>query len=260
MNKNINYLNESFKILFKTMKEYRANVYSAVITLIFYLIVEVGFFFILYANFGDVIGWSLEDFIIFNLLLNFCNYFVGIFIWTRPLSLEILDGKLNQFLIRPMGVFFQEYTYRLQSNAFLGSIFYFLGLVITFTYFNISVNFFLLISLILIVGIYFAYWIFTESFALLKDKLDLAIQQNLFSFQNLLEDFPAQFWQGFKFKYILGFMPAFWTALILIPIVQGKTFLDIWFVYTIAIAFLLGMSLVIWFNWHYGLKRYEAFN
>jgi hypothetical protein len=74
-----------------------------------------------------------------------------------------------------------------------------------------------------------------------------------------MQQFPTPFFKQTIFFYILMFYPFFFIGSLLIPFISG---LEIWNI-KLQIFTLFGLTLLFFIvalvNWHYGLKKYEAF-
>ncbi|MFW5704411.1 MAG: ABC-2 family transporter protein [Nanoarchaeota archaeon] len=261
MNRTINYLKENVIILFKTTIEYKANFYTTLIDQILYFFVNFIFIYVFSNLFGDIIGWSLEDFILFAVFLDLFRCFAGIFTW-KYFPQAVLNGDLNQHLVKPMGVFKGFYLSKLSMIALLYVISDILLLIIfiLFLDFNFT-NFYLtiFISLILII-FYLLAFLAIDSFSLLKDKLTDPINEIYFSGYRIFQEFPAQFFNRLSFKNIFLIYPTYFVSLLLIPVIRGHELSNFSFNFILLLLGVLILFFITWINWKIGLKRYEAFN
>ena len=100
--RNLNYLKENLIICFKSLSEYKLNLFNSIFEqLIFYFILII-FGKVLISNFGDLIGWSFIDYLLFLIIVDLSTTFTGIFVWDASVQKAIKTGSLNNFLFRPI--------------------------------------------------------------------------------------------------------------------------------------------------------------
>lgn len=255
MGRYCNFIVERFKIANIENSEYKANLWSALIINIFYILIMF-VFFETYINLSNsFLNWELYDFFIYTMLilLGHKSYFIFSF---HKLNTYLLKGDLNQALFRPIN----SYIF-MSFNGLRGPvlIIFFLLFVITLTMalFHNYNNFFYFL-------IFFLFSFFYSSFYMnVFDLLAFFMKQNsdLLLFSKTINESNRQFipvaFDGTRlnFFYLLpSSLLGFFSVMILKNELEFVwTFLP-YLILSGVILFILNITM-----WTYGLKKYEAF-
>ncbi len=261
MKKEINYINENFKIMLKSLIEYKSNFYSALAEQFFYYIALGILLFVLYDNFGDIVGWSLKEFIFYMVLFDFLLIFTNIFFWGKDLVFDIPSGDLSQYINKPINPLIAYIFSRLSAETILQvviSSLFILGLILHYQISFVTIILTFLV-LLLISFVFFLFRIAITSFAFKA----IGFTKYLYKFENtfffIMQQYPTPFFMKTKLARVLMFYPFFFIGSLLIPMVSNTPIWNISYQLTIlfilAIIFLfIGIA-----NWKQGLKKYEAF-
>ena len=259
--RHLDFLKENIIIMVKLLTEFKASFYSVIFEQFFFTIINVFMFSVLFTNFGEVIGWSFTDFILFLILFDFFEVFIGIFFWNDWLKIEIINGSFNLRNTKPMNVYWNTYFSKLSHYALLYTVLTFFIYSFFILYFSIELfNIFLGIGVFLLIGIF---WISFSEFIRSLDWFFLGLSQIVWQPLNRLNygfrTFPSPFFKSFNFKFLFFFFPVYLLGDVLLPILKGEEVLNlmsyIWFL-VIGIVVLITCTSVAW---RYGLSKYEAY-
>lgn len=260
MKKEINYINENFKIMLKSLIEYKSNFYSALAEQIFYYITLGVLLFVLYDNFGNVVGWNLKEFIFYMVFYDFLLIIVNIFFWGKDLVYDIPSGDLGQYINKPINPMIAYIFSRLSAETILQvviSSLFILGLIV---YYQISFVTIILtfLVLLLISFVFFLFRIAITSFAFKA----IGFTKYLYRFENnfffIMQQYPTPFFMKTKLFRVLMFYPFFFIGSLLIPMISNTPIWNIPFQLGILSSLIMLFLLIGIINWKQGLKKYEA--
>ncbi len=252
---------QSFKISFREIVEYKASFISAIIIAFFWNAAYLLFGYVLVDQFGDLIGWSFIDYILFVYVVSLVNDNSGLFWFSKSLSWTITEGNFNTFLFRPGNPFLIYYA-NIEFNGaalvlidglfFIPFIWYF-G---SYSLFNILIMTMFILLLIILLAFAFAFF---NSFSFYFLKLGKSLGDNYEYFNKFLRSYPGSYFIKTPILYFMYISPIFFASTLLIPIAKFGFSSDlIYYVLIILILlFIFIMGCII--NWHYGLKGYEAY-
>ncbi len=111
------------KLFLKARMEYRFTFFSGVFANFFCYFVTYLTFWVITRQFTNIDGWSFEDMTLLYGLNLFSYSVAGVLFWYTVFHLdqEITSGKLDSYLIRPMGLIKQMICHRF-GDTFLGQI------------------------------------------------------------------------------------------------------------------------------------------
>ena len=260
----LNYFWENYKIGLKEQVEYKTNLYLNFFIWFIFNIAFLMFGKILFDNFGDVLNWNFLDYIIFITLSGFLFDMSGIFWFNKKIKDSIFELKKMNFYLNIPGIRFFNYSL---SKSFNSTIFSTTELLLFMSYvlynrpFDIIFLDELLLSCILIFLLHITSFYFFDSFSWRFMELGKTLSENLtFKTNEILLRFPGAFFNNYKFYFVLFLLPVYFGSTLIVPLFQG--FIPNYFYTQILIIIFLNIffSIVIFFNWRYGLKNYEAFN
>ncbi len=245
-------------LMFQTMKEYRANLYSVFLIQIIYVIISYFVSFIVAKNFGDVIGWSFVDFLIYQVLIKIIYQFIGFFIWGKSISYSIINSQFNNHLVMPLNIKLKYYFHNLSSSALIYFLFSLFELFVLLIFFNErEINLLVWFLLVLILIVYqFLFHQLIETLGFYYKKLDFEILKIFYPVSGILSNYPINFFKLIKFKFLLFIFFHSILVLFLFPNNLNISRFDLFFYLFMAIFIYLILFL---FNWKIGLKKYEAF-
>lgn len=124
----------NFKISFKSITEYKTNLYSSIGLVIFWDLAFIITGLVMSNNFFDIIGWDFVDYCLF-LLLSYLTYNItNTFDENKWLEELIPNGGLNNYLYIPGNRFF-NYFFHIKFNTIIfniGNLVIFLPIIMIF--------------------------------------------------------------------------------------------------------------------------------
>ncbi|MDD2261330.1 MAG: ABC-2 family transporter protein [Candidatus Cloacimonetes bacterium] len=111
------------RMFFKARMEYRFSFFSGMFANFYCYFITYTTFWVITQQFGTIEGWTFEDMTILYGLVLFTYALAGVLFWYNVLHLEqeITSGRLDGYLIRPMGLIKQLVCSRF-GDTFLGQI------------------------------------------------------------------------------------------------------------------------------------------
>ena len=204
--RNLVFIKESFRILVVETLEYKVHALGMAGYMVFDYFTTFLIAFILAKEFGDIIGWTLNDFILLLIINSFMWGFIGLFQWGRIVSDTVIKGELNIKLCRPLPNWIKFYFNPFHSSG--------LTLIITSTIFSFimfTIYEFEIQNKLLIV--FFTLWLSLLLFLLFATidtlefyyyKLSLRIRNTVELAQDILGAYPGQFFGNFRFRGVFS--------------------------------------------------------
>lgn len=245
-------------IMFQTMKEYKANLYSVFLIQIIFVSISYFTSFIIASNFGEIIGWSFIDFLVYQAIIKIIYQFSGIFLWGKSISYSIIYAQFNNHLVMPLNIKLKYYFNNLSSSGYIYILFSLIELLILLIFFyQRELNYSLLLFTVIILMIYhFFIHQSLETMGFHYKKLDTALLKLYYPITNILSSYPINYFQFFKFKNILIFIPHSILVFIIFP---SSITISLTLFYVIFIIIILSLITIVILNWKLGLKKYEAY-
>jgi len=259
--RNIEYLKENFKIMWKLTIEYKINFIINIIQMSIFMTIHIFGLYIIYFSLNDAVGWRFEDYLLFYFFSFLGAHIAGMFTYGKELSNFIIKGDLNVILTKPFHPF-NFYTFSILSGwAFLSFFVRSIGFIFTILYFNIKVhNIFWIICFIALLNIlFYITYAFIESFEFkFKKSSDsiYGIYNNVYQINNT---YPAPLFGGFKYKNMMLLIPSYIVGLIILPLIRGNNINLFFNEILIIIGIILFLLFFTVLNWYNGLKKYEAY-
>jgi ABC-type uncharacterized transport system permease subunit len=247
-------------IAFKRFFEYKPNFYAVVLTQIVFGIKFV-FGYLVIDNFQDVIGWDFLDYSIFLYAASTTVIIMGTLYFSPKLDLMIPRGELNQYLIKPGNRFLVRYMSRITSMPifFIMDQVLILPFILYFAnYTFLSLVLFFTSLLFLGIGLLFL-MLFLDSLNFYWLGVERPFSNAVNSTRNVLSVYPAKFFQGNDYKYFFMILPTFFVATLSVPLLQNNSIENLGFQLQFISIFLLIVISGTLLNWHFGLKKYEAY-
>jgi len=270
LNMGFNYLRfwvAGLRISFKQAVEFKSNFYSAIFLNVIFFFVIVFSASIFSSIFGDSIGWKFVDFVLFIFVLNLMFDFSGIFWYGSSARLEeqIKSGKLNSYFCKP-GNRFLVFLLKPRSSPvifiLLDILFYIPYLIYLgdFIFFNILLGFLVLVCLS-VCNVLLVYFLMSFSWIFIKLGSFLVDDFYWDNIQEGLRSYPFQLFENRKFLYLIfSVLPMFYVSTVVIPIISFGDFSVLSSInYYVLFWAIFVMGLGTFFNWRYGLRKYEAF-
>ena len=257
------YFWENYKIGLKEQFEYKTNLYIGIFLWATFSITTLIFGKILFDNFGDIVNWNFLDYIIFLAFSNLIIDMSGLFWYDKQLKQIIFKEKKMNFFLNIPGIRFFNFSLSKSFNSTILSSIEF-SIFITYILYNRNFNiiFFdeLLISCALIFISYILVFYFLDSFSWRFMELGKVFSENLYDEGNdILRSIPGVFFNKNRLYFLLFLFPTYFVSSLIVPLFQG--FIPNYFNIQILIIILLNIffSIGIFFNWRYGIRKYEAF-
>jgi ABC-type uncharacterized transport system permease subunit len=256
----MNYIWESFVLAGKRAVEYKSNIYSAIPIELIYIVISFFMFSIFTQNF-EFIGWTIEDFMLFNTITIISFSIAGFVIWKGTLKDYITEGTLNVLLMKPLNPLLKFNFYDIAPPAFIflgvDLIFFIIVLFIfDIVLTNIFLGFFIFILITLLTIMYYLF-LYSLDFLLLGiAELGISFA---FNSQQVFERYPYPFFKDSNIKYFLFLFPNFFTGSLLVPVLVGYDVWNFWFQIFILLLLIFLFTIGTMLIWSYGLKRYEAY-
>lgn len=244
-------------ISLKENKEYKTQLWSVILFDIMIFLVMIFF----YSVFGELVfeflNWSTYDFLIF-----FClNMLAAKVIWMHFLKVfasRLLNGELNLYLVRPINSYFMANSMTINGANIVTGLAYLL-LTILLIYFG-NYSYYLLAFLIFILGCiyYLIFHNFIASLAFFMKSSEFLVNLVNRRLNFAIEEYTPKLFYKTPFQWIAFSMPSAFYAFFVMEALNGRFDLLIEFsIYLLGVFIVLFIGLI--FEWHYGLKRYEAY-
>lgn len=257
----LNYFKVNVFIMFKTLTEYKISMFSALFEQMIFYIVQVIFFISIASNFKDIIRWELKDFILLGLLIDFIYVLGGIFYWKRGLRYQITTGDLNKYLVRPINRFFCFNLSELSAPALATTIINLIIIPAYIIFFDIAITnlFYSMLILTIIFLIRMSLRAFTSSINFFSFGLADFLYQAYMESYRIGRNYPFQFFKNEQIFNIFLVIPAYLISSLLIPSISNYQIINLKLQIIIMLSVFIITTIIISLNWHYGLKKYEAF-
>lgn len=255
------YIKVNFYIMWKKLLEYKNNMYFSAFEHYFFILTYFAFYFLIFDNFGEGLGWELYDYFVFFIFCEVLYIIAGTFMWGPSISEHILKGKLSDHLRRPFNpffsFFFQEMNFYglfllIQDVVIYSVILFFLPI----EFYNVGFSILIMVLIILLILLEFY---FVKSLDLIMLNLSLVVIKPFWSFYELTRQYPYGFFRNSGFRFVLLGFPFFLIGSLLIPLLRGYEVWNPLLQISVMIVLIFVFSFGIFFCWHYGLKKYEAF-
>ena len=259
--RNLGYIYQGILLVLKETKEYKASIYSATLIQLVYYLVYTLFFYIMAINFSDIIIWKIEDYILYFLFIGVVADMGGVMFWRNQLFFVLRNGYFNSLLPKPINPFLKKF---IGGIAPYGIIFMCISIILipfVIWIFKIKFETFLLpiIIISLLVILMSSLFLFIESIEFIQLKLSEVFHFPIKNLININEMYPAPYFLDTKLRFGFLFVPFFYVGSLVIPLFRGYPVWNLQFQIISIIFFITLFILGIIVNWHYGLKRYEAF-
>jgi len=240
------------------MKEYPSNNIAGLISNFSLM----GTYIIFYFVFAEIIlfkslNWEKYDFIVLFMLLLTYALFLRFFSLS-DFQNQLLRGELNNYLVRPINPYSIASTKNLRGSIILNFLI-FLGLTIFVLIYGNYSNYifaFIIGSLGFITHTLIINNIFSLSFFMKKGDIfyDLYYKQ----YFTTIESYTPKMFENTLLKHIVYLTPASFIGFFIIEVLKGR--FELVLQYLLPFIFLTIVSLLLLIvQWHYGLKKYEAF-
>ncbi|MDA3856571.1 MAG: hypothetical protein PF569_10030 [Candidatus Woesearchaeota archaeon] len=238
----------------KRSKEYKINFWMMTFFDLTLLLTTLLFFYTLKGFIGEVINWNMFDFFVY-FTLDLISWKV---LWQhnlRDFPNRLLQGELNDTLMRPVNIYFMSSIKLVSGNNLVSSIFmisYLIPIMIMF-----YTNFYLAWLVIIFSWFYFmAFANFLDSFSFFFKRVEMLIDVP-YRLNSVTKRFTPKLFENFSLFGVIYLMPAAVHAFFIIEIMKGNSqiFFDFFnLIFGSFIFFIFGTFVL----WHYGLKKYEA--
>lgn len=258
MGKNLDFILTRIGLALKENVEYRMNLWSAFIINIVVSFVSI-FFYLVYFEVGVIVeGWNFYDVVLYFFLFLASSKALHS-ISLKNFNIVLLRGIFSNILVLPINSFLFSIFYRLRGPVLV--IFPILLFIIgVFVFLENSYSNYIFFILWFIYSFLWqgVFNIFFQSFAFFIKNIDFLISP-FFNINKVVRIYTPSSFDGFSTKFLFYSLPSIVVSYFGIEILKGN--FDVLFEvlpYLVFIQFIF--ILVIWLNWRYGLKNYEAFS
>ncbi len=245
------------RISLKEIIEYKTQFWS-----VLFFDVIIFFVMILFLNiYGTLVfeflNWGTYDFFIFFCLLILAAKFIWMH-FLRFFSTRLIQGELNLYLVRPVSSYFMMNCSTINgANIVTGFGFFMLTLILV--YFGDYTNYFFSI-IIFLFGIcyYIIFHNFFASFSFFMKKGEFLVDLFNRRINFAIEEFTPKLFYKTPFQWVAFLMPSAIYGFFTLEALKGNFEIFSEFSLILLISFVI-MFVGLLLQWHYGLKRYEAY-
>lgn len=262
MNNYLSFIITNITIMWKRLTEYKASFYSAFFEQLFFIPGYFLFVYVISYSFSEILNWAPLYIFLFVMLEDTLRTLAGVFAWKSDfLSDMIKKGTVNNLLFRPRGTLFKYYFTDLSPSSFTYVIINIPVIIGLMIYLDISYYtlFLLLILSLLITILYFSFYNFVYVFAFYLIDVEKTLITLFFRSNSLFIQYPSPFFTSFSNYKLFYIFPAFILGYVLIPIIMGKSNIDILELFLILIGIIVVLNIIINILWKQGIKKYEAY-
>lgn len=252
----MSYITTKFKISLKIALEYKTNMYAGLIVTTLFTILTTFVLFVINNNFNILTEWTRNEYLVYVTFLQGIGIFFGTLAFNNTLSRKLLSGHINNYLTKPLNIFKQYLMDTLLiETIFIGIIYIILIPIIAPKNLNLLIG----LTIAILGGILEVIIMkMMDSFAFFM-KSNRPLFKLVESGEVTFRQYPASMFKN-NVKYITYLFPITFFASIPTQITFGKlTGNQIINITIILISLITITSIITYTNWHYGLKRYEAF-
>ena len=238
---------------------YRTTSILIVVFSLFFYFVEMFSGMVYFSYTDNILGWTKWDY--FSLITTAAiiqNSYSFFFVWgTSDLSINIIQGKLDYTLLRPLNSFWYYALYMADFPSLINVI---LGIIVQgWIIFKYHIGFFHIIMYILfvIIGIWFQFLVcnFSNMITFWVDKADqiLWIPETL----EEISSRPASIYPKWVRGILMWLLPILTAINLPVDIIRGKInmFNMLWY-----IGFVAFFTVINYKVWYAGLKKYQSSN
>lgn len=200
--RNINFLKESFIILFKTIFEYKSHVYAILLDGSVWFFSQFIVLYVIGTEFSDIVSWDIYDMLLLAGLINIAWGFMGIFEWGTMLFKVLIKGDMNTILTKPISPSLKTYFSNLDESGFFFLLMAIIYTIFTIFYFKIKLYNILLGSFLFALNIitFILFWLMIDSFNLYVLGIR-SIFMPLARIEEMFQMFPGQFFAKMRLRY-----------------------------------------------------------
>lgn len=238
---------------------YRTTSILIVVFSLFFYFLEMFSGMVYFSYTDNILGWTKWDY--FSLITTAAiiqNSYSFFFVWgTSDLSINIIQGKLDYTLLRPLNSFWYYALYMADFPSLINVI---LGIIVQgWIIFKYHIGFFHIIMYILfvIIGIWFQFLVcnFSNMITFWVDKADqiLWIPETL----EEISSRPASIYPKWVRGLLMWLLPILTAINLPVDIIRGKInmFNMLWY-----IEFVAFFTVINYKVWYAGLKKYQSSN
>lgn len=261
--RNLFFAKEFLVIHFKTLKEYKTNIYLGLLSHLTFMIIISFTFFVLKQQFSEIFYWNLEEFILYLILMELFLFFFHP--WFRGLKSDLLTGQFNGYLTKPVSIFLNQSLSNLKLDTVIIGLGYVLLLFGYFTYIVQDLN---VIRALITVLFSFIGGILLMSVRCTINSLAFFMKENGFlseiyfgNFTNVFSYYPVSFFKESSIKYLGLIVAVIYYATIPTDFYFGYIGYSELFNYGILLFVMISiLALSSFILWKKGLEKYEGYN
>lgn len=243
----------------KQILEYKANLFFSLAISLIYMLVHLLFVLLFKDQFTVLFDWDLSKILFFIFISQFAFQFAAAFYFHSNLQQEILSGKLNLYLTRPLNTFVQYFFMSGSLRPLFAALMHFFLLCGLIVVYHIPLTYFFPAFMFLITSILFTiiFMRCIEAFSFVFKADRSIIKQIVADVTITVHTFPATIFEG-TLKKLLLFLPQVYYSAYVTTIFFGDLSNYAMLLETQVILMSI-LALVTVILWKVGLKRYEAY-
>ncbi len=248
-----------FILALKQLKEYKIDFFMGFLVNVSLTITYLFFYYFFNDLSNGILDWNFYDFILFFFMGFFSSLFLRFF-WVRMLVFILKRGKLNTILSKPVNPFFFLVLHEIRGSFIP---FTFILFIITLSLIFISQDYsnFLFAFLIVLIGfliqVLFLNVIFSMAF-FTKGLVNYLFEIYYRNLNSTVETYTPKFFENTKIVELVYLFPVAFIDYFFIEILKGRT-TEVFVYLPNFLFFGLICFIILLIEWHYGLKKYEAF-
>ncbi|MDA3855765.1 MAG: ABC-2 family transporter protein [Candidatus Woesearchaeota archaeon] len=261
--RNLSFTKEYFIVHLKTFKEYKTNLYLGIFAHLTFMIIISFSFFVLKEQFSEIFYWNLNEFALYLILMELFLFFFHP--WFRGLRVDLLTGKFNAYLTRPVSLFLHQSLANIKMDTILFSLIYMLALIIYFAFIDINFN---LIRATVTMGFSFLGGVFLMNVRCFLNSLAFFIKENGFlgeiyfgNFTNAFSYYPISFFKNNSIRYFGLIVGVVYYATLPTDFYFGYIgYKELFDYFLILMGMIVVLIISSYFLWKKGLEKYEGYN
>ncbi|MGM5480152.1 MAG: ABC transporter permease [Nanobdellota archaeon] len=258
--KHIVLIKEYFRLAFKEAHEYRSQFFMNIITYILTAATWLFFWEILFANTSKIGGWTLPMLQLLTGFVLLADSFWQFGYYSIEVGTEIVEAKIDRFLIRPVNTIFAVMMSRFEIMAVIpiGTGFAVIGYALSQGSFEFTVIQGIIALLTCVFGVIIFHLvtltISTLAFRFGRVRAFISIYRSLI----ITKQYPINI-LGIVWRNVLTFIfPAIFFGTFPVQILTSQTVIQSVKTLLLAVGVLALWSLILHISWNKGLKQYQS--
>lgn len=263
MRREFEYIFENLKIGFKSVIEFKVNLYSIILLSISHALIPLFFGYIIIENFGDVINWTFRDFFVFYFFQNVFYLLVSQILWKNMLK-SLTSGDFQMFVNKPIHSMIMYLFYNRRHTPLIYLVIDFIVIFpILILYFQISIFYFMVALLfgILFSSLTISFFLVIITIHFYSYHFAAELMGSLKRGVNFFRNYPGVFFEKFQGYQLFFVMVSFAVSFFCVDIIKYQELPNMSLIVISSSMFLIVIFTIISILlWNKGLKKYEAFS